>query len=105
MKPGGRVPGAGSHRTRPVTEYVPRPVGLPVGLNVCQVPPPVTALDVSSSPAGGTKRSRPVTVLDRRTDRQVQALLPAEQSTARQFSGEIGPAEGTARSATTSLRA
>src|SRR5712692_5563635 len=49
------LPSPSSHLTSPVTSYVPLPVGTLLELKVCQVPPPVAALEVPSPPAGATK--------------------------------------------------
>src|SRR2546422_8604558 len=68
----GNVPFS-SHRTSPVTSYVPLPVEVPVAvelqwhgevaLKVSEVPPPVTALEVPPPPAGATKVPEPVSVI------------------------------------------
>src|SRR3989441_4947490 len=57
------LPSPASHLTSPVTSYVPLPVGTLLELKVCQVPPPVAALDVPSPPAGATKVPDPVNTI------------------------------------------
>src|SRR5215813_8925543 len=57
----GHTPGACSHRTRPLTLYVP-PVVPPPAVTV-QVPPPVTLSDGPPPPAVVTKVPVPVNVI------------------------------------------
>jgi hypothetical protein len=69
------VPGASSHCTSPVTTYV--PLSLPIGPAVAYVPPPVTALDVPSWPAGVTKVPEPVMVICELSSANAEAIPPA----------------------------
>src|SRR5262249_28533759 len=74
----GNVPGASSHRTSPVTWYVPlSPVGMPILSKVSQVPPPVTALDLPAPPAGATKVPEPVRVTPELSSARAESAPPA----------------------------
>src|SRR6516164_168806 len=78
----GTVQFARVNRTSLVTLYVPLPVGtlFGPGLNVSQVPPPVTALPLpspSSPPAGVTKVPEPVSVIKELSAAPAESCPPA----------------------------
>src|SRR6266446_304966 len=73
------LPSPASHLTSPVTSYVPLPVGTLLELKVCQVPPPVAALDVPSPPAGATKVPDPVNTIFDPSSAKAAATPPGRE--------------------------
>src|SRR5712691_1505965 len=73
------LPSPFSHLTSPVTSYVPLPVGTLLELKVCQVPPPVAALEVPSPPAGATKVPDPVNTIFDPSSAKAAATPPGRE--------------------------
>src|SRR2546427_10826255 len=71
----GGVPGAGCHRTTPVTRYVPLPVTTLLASNVVQEPPPVGS---PACPSSTWNVPDPVTVIFEPSLALADAIPPAE---------------------------
>src|SRR5262245_49816177 len=69
------VPGAGCHRTTPVTRYVPMPVTTLLASNVVQEPPPVGS---SALPSSNLNVPDPVTVIFELSLAIADAIPPAD---------------------------
>src|SRR5215471_13432893 len=76
----GIDPGASSHRTSPLAWYVPVPIDAPLPSKVSHIPPPVTARDVPSPPAGATKVPEPVSVIVELSFARADANPPASKT-------------------------